>query len=222
MPDWTAILDALRAAGVNPDTASEPRPVAGGDISAAWRVDAGDTPVFVKTGPATSWAMFSAEAEGLAELAAADAVRVPAVLAAGQHSGTAYIALEWMTLGRSTGAADRRLGEQLAAMHRVTRDRHGWHRDNTIGLTPQHNDWVDDWIDFFRDRRLGFQLRLAAQNGYAGRLQEQGARLAKRLPVFFTDYQPAASLLHGDLWAGNRAVSDGEPVIFDPAGASRA
>jgi fructosamine-3-kinase len=217
LPEWTAIFDALRAAGVKPDAACEPRPVAGGDISAAWRIDTGDTPVFLKTGPATSWDMFSAEAEGLAELATADAVRVPALLAAGQHADTAYIALEWLDLGRSSGAADRRLGEQLAAMHRVTRDQHGWHRDNTIGLTPQRNDWADDWVDFFRDRRLGFQLRLAARNGYAGRLQESGARLAKRLPFFFTGYRPAASLLHGDLWAGNWAVSDGEPVIFDPA-----
>jgi len=29
--------------------------------------------------------------------------------------------------------------------------------------------------------------------------------------------RPAASLLHGDLWAGNAAATGGEPVIFDPA-----
>ena len=31
-------------------------------------------------------------------------------------------------------------------------------------------------------------------------------------------HQPAASLLHGDLWAGNKAwLPGGQPVIFDPA-----
>ena len=39
-----------------------------------------------------------------------------------------------------------------------------------------------------------------------------------RLPEFFNGYTPAASLLHGDLWAGNAAfLEDGTPVIFDPA-----
>ena len=39
----------------------------------------------------------------------------------------------------------------------------------------------------------------------------------KRLPVWFRDYEPESSLLHGDLWGGNWACCDGEPVIFDPA-----
>ncbi|MDH5594042.1 MAG: fructosamine kinase family protein, partial [Gammaproteobacteria bacterium] len=38
------------------------------------------------------------------------------------------------------------------------------------------------------------------------------------LDGFFTDYNPVASLLHGDLWSGNYAfLKTGEPVIFDPA-----
>jgi protein-ribulosamine 3-kinase len=41
--------------------------------------------------------------------------------------------------------------------------------------------------------------------------------LCKRLPDLFTAYEPQASLLHGDLWAGNWGSVDGEPVIYDPA-----
>jgi fructosamine-3-kinase len=38
------------------------------------------------------------------------------------------------------------------------------------------------------------------------------------LESFFIDYQPVASLLHGDLWSGNVAYqSSGRPIIFDPA-----
>lgn len=29
-----------------------------------------------------------------------------------------------------------------------------------IASTPQKNPWTDDWITFFRDHRLGFQLQL--------------------------------------------------------------
>jgi protein-ribulosamine 3-kinase len=110
------------------------------------------------------------------------------------------------------------LGEQLAAMHRATRDRFGWRRDNTIGSTPQVNMQLSDWVEFWRRHRLGYQLDLAARNGYRGALQDKGAQLLERLPQFFKGYRPAASLLHGDLWGGNAAVTaGGEPVIFDPA-----
>ncbi|RZV36657.1 MAG: fructosamine kinase family protein [Chromatiales bacterium] len=207
MPDWAAILEDLGVAG------ETPRPVSGGDISAAWRV--GD--LFLKTGPESSFDMFSAEAEGLAELAAAGAVRVPGVVACNTVTGTAFIAAQWLELGRATRETEARLGKGLARLHQVTRDRFGWHRDNTIGLTPQHNDWSDDWVTFFKEQRLGFQLELAAKNGFTGDLQAQGARLLKRLPVFFEGYAPRPALLHGDLWGGNWGSCDGEPVIFDPA-----
>lgn len=207
MPDWTAITAEL---GLDNEA---PIPVSGGDISAAWRI--GD--VFVKTGPESSCDMFTAEAEGLADLATAGAIRVPGVLACNVVTDTAFIAMEWLDLGRPTRDTEARLGEQLAALHQVTRDRFGWHRDNTIGLTPQHNDWSDDWVAFYREHRLGFQLRLAAEKGFTGSLQVQGARLLKRLPVFFESHAPRPALLHGDLWGGNWASCDGVPVIFDPA-----
>ena len=217
MPDWSSIVEALRAAGVNVTGTPAPRPVGGGDISAAWRLETEDRPLFLKTGPASSFDMFAAEAEGLAELAAPGVIRVPGVIACDIRADTAFVALEWLDFERPTRDTESRLGEQLAALHGVTRERFGWHRDNTIGLTPQHNDWADDWVAFFREQRLGFQLRLAADHGFTGSLQEQGARLMKRLPVYFEAYRPAASLLHGDLWGGNWASCRGEPVIFDPA-----
>ena len=161
--------------------------------------------------------MFFAEAEGLSELGSANAVRVPGVLAANVDGDTAFIALEWLDIERATRVSERLLGEQLAAMHRVVKDRFGWHRDNTIGLTPQRNPWSDDWVAFFREQRLGYQLELAAANGFGGELKEMGARLKKRLPVYFDAYEPVASLLHGDLWGGNWACCEGAPVIFDPA-----
>lgn len=217
MPEWSWILDALRNAGLKPVAGTVPRPVSGGDISAAWRLDVESSSIFLKTGPSSSAEMFAAEAEGLAEIAAVGAVRVPAVLATGRRHDMAFIALEWIAFERPTAAAERCLGEQLATLHRCTRANFGWHRDNTIGLTPQRNDWGDDWVAFFGEHRLGYQLQLAARNGYTGTLQQQGASLVQRLPAFFADYVPAASLLHGDLWNGNWSVCDGDPVIFDPA-----
>lgn len=173
--------------------------------------------VFRKTGPAAALAMFEAEADGLRELQSANAIRVPQVLACGVSNGESFIELERFAFERSTTHTERRLGEQLATLHRHTESRFGWYRDNTIGLTPQRNDWADDWIEFFRTQRLGYQLELATANGYGRDVANLGARLTDRLPQFFADYVPVASLLHGDLWSGNWGSVSGEPVIFDPA-----
>jgi len=172
---------------------------------------------FRKSGPASSADMFAAEAEGLLELAKPGVIRVPEVLGHGVEGNQAFIEIEWLELSSPTLRVETQLGERLAELHRTTADCFGWHRDNTIGLTRQINDRADDWVAFFRDHRLGFQLRLAAQNGYTGQLQEQGAQLLKRMPLFFKDHDPAPALLHGDLWAGNWGCCDDEPVIFDPA-----
>jgi fructosamine-3-kinase len=172
---------------------------------------------FEKTGPEASIDMFEAEAAGLAELRDAGAVRVPEVYDVGVRNGIAYITMERLRLEPGNADHARRFGAQLADLHAVTAEQHGWHRDNTIGPTPQRNPWTDDWAGFFAEHRLGYQLDLAAQNGYAGELKALGARLAERLPDLLAGHDPEPSLLHGDLWGGNWGVADGEPVIFDPA-----
>ena len=193
--------------------------VAGGCINTATVLTGADERrYFVKLNDAGRLEMFRAEAEGLAELARAGAVRVPRPLCTGVANGRAFLVLEHLALGPATSRSGERLGEGLARQHRVTRAKFGWHRDNTIGVTPQQNTPSDDWVEFYRRERLGFQLALAAQHGYRGQLQALGEQLLALLPAFFSTYRPVASLLHGDLWGGNHAATaDGEPVIFDPA-----
>lgn len=217
MPDWSAIRSQLTDAGIAAKSLAHPVPVSGGDISDAWHLATDDGGVFIKTGPLSAASIFSAEADGLKEIAGSGSVRVPAVRLSGQTDATAFIALEWLQLERPTEAVETSLGAELAAMHRSTADSFGWHRDNAIGLTPQHNKRNDDWVSFYREQRLGFQLRLAAENGFGEELQEHGARLLKRLPVYFDNVATPVSLLHGDLWGGNWAACDGLPVVFDPA-----
>ena len=60
---------------------------------------------FVKTGPANVISMFEAEAEGLRELAAAGAIRVPEVIDFGIEDGEAFIALERLSFERATAAS---------------------------------------------------------------------------------------------------------------------
>jgi fructosamine-3-kinase len=190
--------------------------VSGGCISQAMRLLYGDEIYFVKLNSAHQVDMFAAEHLGLQTLAGSKTVRVPQPVAWGEDGESAWLVMENLELGGNSNP--RALGEGLAAMHRVTQARFGWEIDNTIGSTPQVNTPTDDWVEFWREHRLQFQLDLAARHGHGGRLQSDGERLLELFPALFGSYTPGASLLHGDLWSGNHAYSHtGEPVIFDPA-----
>jgi len=217
--DWSAIAEAVSATTGQRCTLSRPRGIGGGCINSAYAIEAGDRTLFVKLNRPHQLAMFEAEFAGLAELAAAQAVRVPQPVCAGTTRLHAFLVLEFLELGGSTRhGSGTRLGEQLAALHRATSDTFGWQRDNTIGSTPQVNTPTTDWIAFWRDHRLGYQLRLASTNGAGTRLIDRGWALQEALPRLFASYSPPPSLLHGDLWGGNWATTaDGEPVLFDPA-----
>ncbi|MBU6421850.1 MAG: fructosamine kinase family protein [Gammaproteobacteria bacterium] len=193
------------------------RPVGHGVGGALWRVQSRDAAWCVKAG-ADDPQMLIAEADGLKALAECGAVRVPNVFAAEEQDGQACLLMEWLDFEMKTERAAAKLGERLAQQHRCLGKQFGWRRNNFIGATPQFNTLSEDWVTFFGKHRLGFQLRLAAENGYRGELQENGARLQEKLSAFFSGYSLQPSLLHGDLWSGNwGALPNGEPVIFDPA-----
>ena len=190
--------------------------VSGGCINQSYLLADAERSFFVKLNDAKRSAMFEAEAAGLQQILASNTVRAPSPLCHGLSDNQAFLVMEYFDLRTHGDAAA--LGQQLAQMHRSPQAYFGGPRDNTLGSTPQKNTQTATWITFLREQRLGYQLRLAAQNGYSGKLQTQGEKLLARLDQFFTDYQPQASLLHGDLWGGNHAyLADGTPVIFDPA-----
>ena len=140
-----------------------------------------------------------AEVDGLRALGAV--VRVPRIL---EH-GADFILLEQLDLKRSGDWSA--LARMLAALHRTTGPRFGWHRDNWIGGTPQINTWHDDWATFFLECRMRPQLELARKNGYSISFSSS----------LLNNHKPRPSLLHGDLWDGNAGFIEEGPVIFDPA-----
>ncbi len=213
---FTEISVGISRASGSHFSAVHSQAVHGGDISRTFKLSDGARTFFIKLQSATRIALFETEAAGLAQLHAARALRVPQVLCHGIAAGQAYLVLEYLPLVSQGDAA--LLGRQLAQQHRVTAPQFGWARDNWIGATPQPNGWRDGWVDFWREQRLGFQLRLAAENGYGGALQREGEILLSQLPALFGNITPQASLLHGDLWGGNHGfLVDGAPVVFDPA-----
>ncbi len=211
-----AVAEAISVASGAPFSTGRVSPLGGGDINQAFGISDGARRYFVKANDAARLPMFEAEAAALDAMAATGCVRVPRPLCAGIADDQAFLVLEFLPLHGGGDAA--RLGAQLAELHRVPQDRFGWAHDNWIGSTPQPNGWASGWIEFWREQRLGFQLRLAASNGHGGALQRDGEALLVKLDAFFDGYAPAPSLLHGDLWGGNHGyLDDGSPVLFDPA-----
>ncbi|MEL7227977.1 MAG: fructosamine kinase family protein [Cyanobacteria bacterium J06576_12] len=150
-------------------------------------------------------------------MVASKSIRVPQPLCCGVAGSSAYIVMEWLDLGGSRDSKSwEQMGQRLAAMHQYTSDKgYGWHRDNTIGETLQKNGWRGDWVEFWRDRRLGPQFSFAHTKG--GHFPQRD-ELMNAIPRLLAGHTPTASLLHGDLWSGNAAITTaGDPTIFDPA-----
>jgi len=236
------IIEALHAIGDG--TPIVERVVVGGGISQVLRLRTARGEYLLKAGGHGLPGFFAAEARGLALLASSGAVRVPAVLAyrdageAGgwrleirdtlqasslksQASNDGFILLEWLAPPPHSdrARASELLGVALASMHRATASSYGLDHDNYIGATPQPNGRMPSWLQFFRERRLGFQAELARRNGHMrGERARRMDRLIDRLGDWIDDRATQPALLHGDLWGGNFIVGPGGvPALIDPA-----
>lgn len=218
-PNWQQISKQIERATGLPFAISTSDAVSGGCINAAYSIQSTSKSYFVKLNSRDLAPMFEAELLGLNELAQAHTIKVPKPILCGVTDRHSFIVLEQLSLASTSHqAAMQKMGQQLAQLHQIKQDFFGWQRNNTIGSTEQNNESTTHWIDFWRDKRLNFQLALANANGYGGKLTQTGDKLAASLPAFFTAYNPHPALLHGDLWSGNAAVTNaGEPVIYDPA-----
>jgi len=208
-----------RALGVAVTSA---HPLSGGDINHALALELADgRTVFAKTNVDAPAGMFTAEAAGLAWLAAAGALRVPAVLAvSADDASPAFLVLEHIDPAARRRDFDDVLGRGLAALHRFGAPAFGHERDNFIGRLPQGNAPVPaaTWPAFFRARRLEPQLRSAADRGLLPpALRRDFDHLFIRLDELCGPPEPPARL-HGDLWGGNLLVDEsGGPCLIDPA-----
>lgn len=213
---WTQIDAQISQALGQAFESRDRQSVSGGCINQGYRVSHGEFTFFVKLNRADQFAMFEAEALGLRQMTEAQAIRVPKPICAGVAGSSAYIVLEWLELDRGNVQSWTEMGRNLAQLHQYQKSTaFGWERDNTIGSTPQLNPWTSSWAEFFTQYRIGYQLKLAAQNG---RQFRNGIRLLEQIPALLKDHDPKPSIVHGDLWSGNAAVmQSGEPVIFDPA-----
>ncbi|KAH8056433.1 protein-ribulosamine 3-kinase [Aureococcus anophagefferens] len=110
------------------------------------------------------------------------------------RTARAFIVMEFLNMGSRatcTPPAMAQMHLSSPAVPEAAAGQFGFPVDNTIGATPQPNGWTDDWVAFYRDKRLAHQF-------------------------FDADEAIEPVILHGDLWSGNIGTA-GAPSIFDPA-----
>ncbi|KAB7896094.1 phosphotransferase [Rouxiella sp. S1S-2] len=187
----------------------------GGEIHPAWRVSYGDKDVFVKCNSREMLPLFAAEADQLALLAKSHTVRVPQVYGVGSDRDYSFLLLEYLPLTLLDVENAFVLGQQLASLHQWSEQlEFGLDFDNELATVPQPNAWQRRWATFFSQQRIGWQLQLAAEKGMNFGDTEL---IIERVRARLQNHQPQPSLLHGDLWPHNCALSSEGPIIFDPA-----
>lgn len=185
----------------------------GWSSTAKWASDTSE--FFVKTSSKSYNSMFRGEAEGLRVMrSATSALKIPQVYHASDYENGrgSYIIMEYLKLGGRGDAFE--FGKAVASMHLAdVGDKFGFTCDNTIGATPQPNPLTENWVDFYRDKRLKHQVNLAGDSS----IDNLASKLYDRLDDFFGDEQVRPSVIHGDLWSGNIGTASGLPTLFDPA-----
>ncbi len=204
-PNWLARLEAL---DIVPQ--GDPRPLAGGDIAAVWRLTTAQGELVVKQDAAETLA---AEAEGLRALReAGSSLIIPEVVALDDDL-LIMEALDSAPRGRESEA---QLGEGLRELHAVTGSYHGWSSDNRCGPTPQRNTPCSDGRVFQREHRLLPLGEACVERGLLDAVSLDALNgIARRLEEWLPDAPP--SLVHGDLWSGNVLHTQRGPALIDPA-----
>lgn len=192
-------------------------PVGGGDFAAAFRCELADgTLAFAKTHSNPPERTFSTEATSLQWLAEAGG-RVPTVLATSDDEPP-HLVLSWIQPGRTTKEGDAEFGRMLAAVHRQPFACFGRPDSRRTGSQGLPNEQCLSWAEHYATQRLLPLARLGHDTGTLAPRTIAGIETLVDSLDSFAGPTERPSLLHGDLWAGNRVVdSHGLSWMVDPA-----
>jgi fructosamine-3-kinase len=193
--------------------------IGGGCINEAQILEVDGERYFYKSNSHALPRQFEVEAKGLLALReSGTSLVVPEPVAWSDRPGSSFLVTEYLEPGRRCEGFEQLLGIGLAELHACTSEHgFGFEVDGYCGATPQPNGWKSSWVDFYGDRRLGHQLRLAREGGLDRGTCDRLQRVIGRLEEWVSE-PGASSLIHGDLWSGNLHVApDGRPALIDPA-----
>jgi fructosamine-3-kinase len=196
------------------------KPVMGGSISNAYQIMLENNMCyFIKYKLNAPADMFNKEANGLKELAKANAIKIPSVI----HSDSECIIQEVVATGQPVKNFYNVFGRKIAQLHKYKGEAFGFYEDNYIGTTVQVNTIQDlkdvNWTSFYFNNRLLYQYKLAeSKKLVSSELRKAFQMLESKIEEILSGDNETPSLLHGDLWGQNFLItSEGLPCLIDPA-----
>lgn len=194
-------------------------PVSGGSINACYHLISKDNKhFFVKINRLSFADNFENEKFNLVYLKDKSSLIVPDVLfvAKNDTDDRVYLGLEYLERTTEMKEFYGLFGKGLAELHKNTYTHFGWFQDNYIGSLIQRNSWRAQWIDFFVTERLEPLIKQCFDKEMLSRKDLISfENLYRSLEDIFPKEVP--SLLHGDLWQGNRMPVSSGVAVFDAA-----
>ena len=175
--------------------------VAGGSAVAVSDSETGAR-YFLKTGSARALHM---EFSGVRALERTGTIRVPKAIASSSPADTAggFVVFEHLPLAGPGPGCYERLGADLARLHQADVGRSfGFPIDGTCGSSKQVNTpMTENYKEFYLENRVDFMFELCDGLGYGeGKVGDVREKIGRVIGE--RDVRP--SLLHGDLWSGNK------------------
>lgn len=195
----------------------EMKRIPGGSINEAFYVKTKNAQFFMKFHADAPTQFFKSEATGLRIIKETKTISVPNYISYSDQPGKSFLLLEWIE-GEENERTEETLGHKLAKFHQKTKTKHGLPANTYIGYLPQPNELVVSWLEYYRDFRLGNQLKIGIKKGaITGERRKRMETLLERLDEWVPNIVEA-SPLHGDLYSGNWIVGPGgEPYLVDPS-----
>jgi protein-ribulosamine 3-kinase len=188
-----------------------------GNFNLAARVETKAGKYFVKWNKGDHEGMFESEAKSMELLRETNTVHVPKVYGYGKKDDGSYLMLDFVA--ESTKKEDywENFGTKLAELHNITNEKFGLHFNNYVGALRQINDFSEDGIQFYLEKRLNIQLERAYKAKFIDfKLYSDLNNIFSKVTSLFPKEKP--SLLHGDLWSGNIMVgANGHAALVDPS-----
>ena len=192
--------------------------VHGGDIHSAWKIEFENKKFFLKKNVRKKkFLKFEKHClQNLRIFINEKNLVVPEVFAYKNINDVEILLIEWIEIQNfDQKNLGKGLGEMHLNSHNTNPKNFGYPVDGFIGITDQKKGWEDNWINCFLNLRITPQLSALKSNILDS---ETINKLREKIKSELNNHKPTLTLIHGDLWSGNKGTEkDGRGVIFDPA-----
>tara|TARA_Y100000589_G_scaffold331861_1_gene387507 strand:+ start:5025 stop:5903 length:879 start_codon:yes stop_codon:yes gene_type:complete len=190
----------------------------GGNIHQSWRLEFKDSSYFIKKNiKAKKFLKFEEHClNDLRRFINYENLIIPEVIKYFEINNSEILIMEWIDMNNKD---HKKLGRGLAEMHIQSNDanknNYGYAQKGYIGTIDQIEGWETNWSDCFINLRIKPQLAILKDGLINDTLKQ---KITNKIKFLLKDHKPFCSLIHGDLWSGNKAISKlGKGIIFDPA-----